>query len=74
IGTVFNQPKNTVHILRLVSATPSDDELWERFKTISPQTYSQIGQQEKLFEAREAWLEGIRAEMDFKWINKPTEE
>jgi hypothetical protein len=74
VGTVFNQPKNTVHIVRLISATPSDDDLWERFKTVSPQAYSQIGQQEKLLEAREAWLEGIRAEMDFKWINKPTEE
>ncbi|MDR1477618.1 MAG: hypothetical protein LBJ00_01615 [Planctomycetaceae bacterium] len=74
VTVVFNQPKDTVHIIRLVNASPSEDELWERFKTVAPQVYSQIGQQEKLFEAREAWLEEIRAEMDFKWINKPTEE
>jgi hypothetical protein len=74
VGTVFNQPQTTVHIIRLTSISPSEDSMWEDFKTAPANAYLQIGQQSKLFEAREAWLESIRAEMDFKWINKPTDE
>ncbi|MDR1484211.1 MAG: hypothetical protein LBT09_05265 [Planctomycetaceae bacterium] len=73
IGTVFNQPKTTVHIVRLISTSPSEESLWENFKKVPPDAYLPLGQQ-RILEAREAWLESIRAEMNFKWINKPKEE
>ncbi|MDR0338043.1 MAG: hypothetical protein LBI18_13235 [Planctomycetaceae bacterium] len=73
INTVFNQPKSTVYIVKLISTSPSEESLWENFKTAQPYSYLQVGQK-SIFENREAWLESIRAEMDFKWINKPTED
>ncbi|MDR2171163.1 MAG: hypothetical protein LBP59_13550 [Planctomycetaceae bacterium] len=73
VGITFNQPKTTVHIIKLISTMPAEDLLWERFKTAPPQIYLQIGQRDKIIEAREAWLESIRSEMGFKWINKPKE-
>ncbi|MDR1925117.1 MAG: hypothetical protein LBQ66_12165 [Planctomycetaceae bacterium] len=71
VAAVFNQPQTTVHIIKAKNLSPSEDELWEKFKTTPPQTYFQAGEQERFFEAREAWLENIKAEMYFQWINKP---
>ncbi|MDR2344430.1 MAG: hypothetical protein LBE18_00020 [Planctomycetaceae bacterium] len=74
IDTVFNQPKTSVYIIRLINTSPAENALWELFKTAPAQLYLQIGQRDRLIESRESWLESIRSEMDFKWINKPKED
>lgn len=71
IGVAFNQPKTAAYIIRITGSTPSEDVLWEQFPSTNPMFYYQAGMQEQQFEALENWLEQIRQETGFEWIQKP---
>ncbi|MCL2743759.1 MAG: SurA N-terminal domain-containing protein [Planctomycetaceae bacterium] len=70
-AAVFNQPKNTVYIVRLISTLPSEDSLLERFQTAYPQEYISAVQPHDMQKQYSAWLKKIQQETGFEWLRPP---
>lgn len=71
-GVVFNQPKNTAYVVRIKSSSPSEEALWERFQTAIPYEYIPAGQPQMQYRARLDWLNKIKDETGFQWLQKPS--
>jgi len=70
-AAVFNQPKNTVYIVRIVSTSPSEDSLLEKFQTAYPQEYISAAQPYELQKQYASWLKKIQQDTGFEWLRKP---
>lgn len=70
VGTAMNQPQTVAYVVRAVEFLPSWDVLWEDFVK-SGLEFSGLVARREFQEAQLAWLEEIKAQAGFEWVEPP---
>lgn len=66
IGTAVNQPQTAAYVVRVTDSNPLPDVLWRMFLSENYVGYFRVASHD-LYEAEEAWIDGIKSEAGFAW-------
>jgi len=66
IGTAMNQPQTVVYVFQVIDSNPLPGVLWSTFVSETYWNYFRAADHDRSL-AEEAWLDGIRSEVGFRW-------
>lgn len=70
VGTAMNHPQTVAYVVRLVEFLPPADVLWNDFIK-SGVEFSRLVARREIQESQLAWLEEIKAQAGFEWLEPP---
>lgn len=70
VDWALNQPKTVVYVVRVVDVTPA---IWQAFLAEDFSRYVRVAEEDQRSIAQ-AWRDGLKADVDFKWVREPVRE
>lgn len=69
VGVAFNQPQDSVYVIRAIEFEPSDEQLREDFARENPARYMSAAMDDQRVIYRN-WIDDLKADADVRWLRQ----